>query len=608
MKKIRLRKWQKVVLITFGSIFLVLLGGVIYTNYIISTIIKEKLNERLIAVHGKTLEYGAIRVNILRQSVSVYNIYYSSVVNGAPTMNEEGFDVMIKKISIDNIDILNVLKTKNLIINNIDIHEPFYRVHIGKTEEKENAEMSDVEGSRKILELIASLNVDYVDIINAKFELASISSKLRLTADSIDISVNDLKYNLVDSTLNYNDSVYNFHIRNIRMLQPNGNYELSIKSLKTENEGALVFSGLRYVCLVPKNKVAELNGNVPTAWNDINLDEIRTNKCNIIRKVLAKKIDIDSLMIQGNYILVYKDNIPPPTKVRQMLQQSIMGIKEPVDFKYIGIKLPQLIYQEIDKNTGVGEIELDYLNININNFNNQSNSTIYINATGSIRNGGTMNINLDLDMNERCSFRCKAILDECDGTAFNPFVVPIVGAEIKRCMIDYVYTRFSGDTSSTNGIFTMAYHGFNAKLLKGESPYLILAKNSGAINFVSKLIIPEANPKKGNEEPQSFTVNYKRNKYKPFGNYLVMTLLDGVKKTLIPGMYLNNQVRITESITELSKLDKQAKEKRREREKNSPGKKVERLNKKLIQLNKKLDEIKNENRKREVGRPTSSTF
>lgn len=589
MKKLKLKKWHKMVLYVLGLVILFIMIGVLYTNYIVSNIIEQKLNERLVKIKGKTVRYEKIRVNILTESISIYGLYYSTEEkNNSLNENKEGYEVYIKKVNFDYINIINVLKTKDLDINNITIIEPDIKTNIGAKQEKEVAEKGDFNGYKKLLETIASLNIEYVEIINASTSVKSINSKFELHSDSTNISIKNLRYNLNDSTLSYNDSSYYFHIRNIRFVRPDSQYLLTIKAIETYDEGEIYIRGLRYLCTVPKDEITQRNGNVPTAWNDINLKEIKTTKCNIIKKILEGKIEFDSLKVQGNYILVYKDNIPPPTKARKMLQQTIMGIKEPINFKHIEFKLPHFIYQEIDKDTDVGEIELDYLTININNLKNELYNTIFINAVGSIRNGGMVDINLYLDLNPQCSFKCKAILTDCDGKAFNPFLMPIVGAEIKKCNINYLFTRFTGDSTSTNGIFTMAYNDFSAKILKGESPYSILAKNRGAINFVSQFIIPESNPKVYGEDPKSFTISYNRNVFKPFGNYLIMTLLDGVKKTFVPEFYLENQIKITRSISELSKLDKKAKDKKVGRPKGYVNMQVLELNEKLIKLRNKL--------------------
>ena len=123
-------KILKVFGITLTVIIVIFVCGILYSNFLITRLIKTKLNEQMEQMNSQTLRYDEIRLSLMTQSLAVYNLYYSSDTTKTLMANKPGYEIAIEKVLIQHIDVLQVLRTKDLNVRKVIIKNPHITAYI----------------------------------------------------------------------------------------------------------------------------------------------------------------------------------------------------------------------------------------------------------------------------------------------------------------------------------------------------------------------------------------------------------------------------------------------------------------------------------------------
>ena len=75
-------------------------------------------------------------------------------------------------------------------------------------------------------------------------------------------------------------------------------------------------------------------------------------------------------------------------------------------------------------------------------------------------------------------------------------------------------------------------------------PYKVVTKNADFITSAAKNLIPRSNPTEVDIRPRAYMVEWKRDSWQPFSLYLFGPCIDGVKMTMLPGLYVHKQTRM----------------------------------------------------------------
>ena len=89
----------------------------------------------------------------------------------------------------------------------------------------------------------------------------------------------------------------------------------------------------------------------------------------------------------------------------------------------------------------------------------------------------------------------------------------------------------------------MQYHGLNVKVHKEDNiPYEIVTRNADLFTNLANSLVPKSNPTSVDPAPRRYYVEWKRDEWKPYPLYLFGPSIDGIKKTMLPGLYVHKQV------------------------------------------------------------------
>ena len=90
----------------------------------------------------------------------------------------------------------------------------------------------------------------------------------------------------------------------------------------------------------------------------------------------------------------------------------------------------------------------------------------------------------------------------------------------------------------------MQYKGLNVKVHKEDQvPYRIITKYADVFTSLANTLIPKSNPTAVDIHPRSYSVEWKNDAWAPYTLYLFGPCIDGVIKTMLPGLFVHKQTK-----------------------------------------------------------------
>lgn len=545
----------RILLIVLGCTALFISAVSLGLNITLKHFVADRLNRQLRELYSQTFHYGDIHFRPLRRIVIVTDLYFNSTIHDTLPRDTTGLEVSVKRLYIKYSGLTEIVRNKDVSVKHLSVIEPslrcqfpFHATPEGNTplEHSVNAEM---ETTAYTLQYVARLNVDEVDIQNARFEANQPDHPFYIQADSIDLRLHHLGFDFTTKKASYNDSTYLLSIRNIESLTPDGMFQLNARHIETADAGRIYIRDIRARHIVPKKKLANLSGKIPAIWTDLQLDYIETSPLNIIRAVLNRQVALDTVFAGGRMMEVYEDQRYKPRKPYNMPQEDMMRQNLPLDIHHVVFNMDRMDYTLATTNINHGNLTLKNISVEASRINNRPGNTMETILCCDFPKGGSLDARLRLKMNKNSSFSADIRATGIQGREFDSFMRPLFGITF-QIAVDKVESRIQGDRNTAHGDFTLLYHGLEVQAYPGESPYQIISKNAGAINFFSKGLLPKANPNlltpdsKGllpSEKVRSYDIAAKRDPMVMFQVYLIATLGDGIKKTLLPGLYISKK-------------------------------------------------------------------
>jgi len=93
----------------------------------------------------------------------------------------------------------------------------------------------------------------------------------------------------------------------------------------------------------------------------------------------------------------------------------------------------------------------------------------------------------------------------------------------------------------------MQYQGLDIKVHKEDNiPYKIITNNADLFTGIANSLIPKSNPTAVDIHPRKYAVEWNRDEWKPYALYMFGPCIDGIKMTMLPGLFVHKQVAFTE--------------------------------------------------------------
>lgn len=541
-----------------GILCALLCAIVISLDLFISKLVKNRVDEALVKMPYQTVSYEDIHVRLLERQADVTHIVFRADSSRIPIM--DSLNMTIQRVDIKGIHILRTLQEQRLEIDGITIIAPHIYACIREpqssnpTEQINVTSQTDIESYHALLRFIAELDVTNVQIVQGGMQLISSYSHLAISMDSIDMGVYNLRYNLVDSTFSYNDSLYSIDLRHIRFMLPDSLTAIEIDHFHTHDAQGIRLNGIHLWNTIRPLQLAELRNREPGYWTNMHIQELHTTPVNIIREIIDKEIYLDTISICADTVQVLKDNRFESKLPYLMPQEQLQKLAIPLHISHVNLQANRLYFRIATTHINQGELALNDVQVGIDNIRNTKGEVVKAQLQ-AILGKAKIKGSIALTMDEACKVIIKIETQNALLSSINHLIRPLVGMSVTS-NIDSLRAHYYGDKEHLRGEFMMAYHDLHVTVHSEDNiPYKILKKNAKAINGMINAFIPKSNPSAFSitQIPLSYQIEGDNRPDLPTELYLSYPLIDGVIKTMLPGLFVHKRTKNGVFITPINK-------------------------------------------------------
>ena len=532
------------VITSFIALFIVLFLSV---DIIASTIVRKEVSSAIKNIPDADAEVGNIYLNLLSGSAIVKDITFSThslkVEDSESLYRAPGLAIHIPTLAVWNIDYLALLRHRRLEIFQISLDDMKVTVYL---DEKHPESILPTLPKDTTLEKaglwLQSLNIRHLEVEQFSARLHSTSSPLSLTADTLSFSCHDLAYSFADSLFSYNDSVYSFSLSAAKISLPDGMMDMETHDLSTANQGPLNLGYTRIRNIVSHTKMVELLREQIT-WIDLELNSVTTSPLNPLRKALAQDYTLDEINADVRCMHVIRDARLAPKVPFGTPQEFLSTI--PVIF---AIKKVETVTHKLDVELYTTDVNCGKMHLKgpmhatMTNVTNRHGAVWHNRAKAPFGAKGHVEASYDIHMDRKSSFDLSIHGKDLDLEDMNSFIRPLVGITC-AIHVNQIDAAYSGDKTKASGSFCMQYHGLDIKVHKEDNiPYKIVTKHADFFTSAANSLLPKSNPTAVDIRPRKYAVEWTRDVWSPYPLYLFGPCIDGIKKTMLPGLYVHKQI------------------------------------------------------------------
>lgn len=526
--------------IALWTLLILVAIGFIVADAVLSSIATRSVNSALATMPGSEVSVGAVHVRLFSGTAAVHDIQYRHFGEAAKGCKQDpGVTVHIDRIELGHVFWTKLLK-KEVLVSSLRFIRPQMELWL----DEEHPELSfpvfenDTTAQNKIARYF-SVALMKLQIENASFALHSVRTQLDVQADSCSITVHDLAY---DSIFHYCDSVYRFSLGSARVLIPDGSMRIETHDIAHSNSGPLCIGKTLVAHTMGKKELGE-RLQEPTTWMKMEMESLKTSPFNPIRKVLAQDYTLENAEVVFGHMDIVRDLRFPPKEPFPMVQEALMALKTVFLVKQVDVQIPLIDVGLLSTNINCGQLQLKRVHATAKNITNRRNQTMHIQGGCPIEKG-KMQMEMHFTANNDCDFETRLHAENVNVSYLNTLIRPLVGMTCDL-QVDTFDTHYTGNKIEATGQFRMLYHGLDVKVHKEDDiPYKIVTRNAGFINSAAHTLLPKSNPSSPDATPRAYNVAWKRNEWMPTEMYLFGPCINGVMKTMLPGLFIKDKTKV----------------------------------------------------------------
>lgn len=543
-----MKRVHKITLIVLGSLFALFTAAFIGGDVLVSRFVQKKVDKALSGIEGCEARCGNIHVFLFSGTAEVDSLRF--VYHGKPISKRDtvgpGIEVGIEKIVVGRV-FYSMLLQRKVLVSDVRVIRPsmemwlddkhpdasFPKIKDKKLEEA-TTESESEDGQRK--RPLEYAEVQRFHLKNANFKLHSLRTKLDLAVDSCSFVAHSLRY---DSVFTYSDSAYKFGLEHAAVLLPDGRMRLEVNDIAQEDEGSLTIGNTRICHTMNRKKLGDLVKE-PVTWMDMQVESVKTSPFNPLHKVMDKDYTLDNIQVVVARMDVYRDNRHKPTHTFPMPQEALMQLKVPFCIHEVNADIKKIDIALASTDINIGEMHLQKIHADVHNITNKRGETMRIEGSCPV-DKGIAKAEIGMTMNKLCEFSTHINAKDVAADFLNPFIRPLVGISFDM-HIDELETKYSGTSELAGGTFKLLYHGLKVQVHKEDDiPFKIITRNAGTFTQLANTLVPKSNPSTVDIRPREYFVEWKRDEWKPFPLYMFGPCIDGIKKTMLPGLNVHMQ-------------------------------------------------------------------
>ena len=561
MQKSTTKKALKIIGIVIAALALIAIGALVYINRNASEIAGDLVQNTFAKSNFSKvydMEYQDLDVSIFSGNIKLTNFKISpkpgfySAGDSMRLANPILADLLIPKFIIKDLDVGENLNLNDISIGSVVIDNPQIKFisHLNNAEkEKLRKRISQtVKDSTKKVPSLEEVEITRFIINKGKFVFYNhVEQKNVFDAGVINIDIKNIFLkpgNLLKTILSKSFDESSIQIKDLHYPLAGGFYDIHLGGIDFVIEDGGVT--LNDFALIPKYSKIEFGKafGKQTDRFDLKVKKIEIVDLDIEKLLLEDGIKISKIIVSGIDANIYRDkNIPFDfSKFPKFPHQSLGQAKGYINIGVVKIKKSKLLYEELASGSDIpGTVPISGLYASIYNV---TNSKSVINNNGPLKwdvqaklfDVGELSLIVDFpkDFNES-SFSFSGKMGEMDMTVFNQITVPNEHLKIEKGTIKSMEFSARANNDFSSGSMVMNYSDLKIDVLKGYKKDE--QKKLGLVSSLANTMIRSFNPgRKGDKEPESAEIFFERDKNKGIINYLVKSLISGIKGSMIPGL------------------------------------------------------------------------
>lgn len=488
--------------IVVGCIVVVLAVLFFTADMIVSRVADKQIRKVLQEKYDGYADFGRLRIRPWAGMVTIDDVAFSSAKTMELPADKPGFALRVGKVSVRNIDLFSLIRKQQMPVCKLKVKD---------------AQVQVVQDAK--------------------------NKYMNLALGVLEVDVHGIGYNLADSSVVYNDSVYRLQLSDFRLITPDSLTALELGSFRTENGGPLMMSGLHVYNTVDRRELAVIKGCVPETWADMSMDAIVTTPVNLIRQALSGSVAIDSVRVTSKGGSIFRDARFPPKVPFPMPQEVISQCPIPITIGNVAVQMNKMDIEIATTHVNSGNLSISDMNVEVKDVSTKKGAAIHClihdARIGKSRSKGSFTMHLDKD----CTFETRLMVRGFELSYMDSLLCPLIGITASAD-VDTLRANIRGDKVSSTGDFCMIYHDFNVEVHKDvDVPYHFITKNAGFVEGFANTMLPKQNPPMHGHAPRAYQVEWKRNEMAPFPLYMFGPVIDGAVKTFLPGLFLHKKIK-----------------------------------------------------------------
>lgn len=317
------------------SIFVVgVVGLVISTclNMWMKSLVHRQLDANIAAADSLFISYGDIKLTVLTGKAWIKDVHFrSDTAQWDDQAEHPMMEAQVDMLSLDGINYYNWLVRRQLNLKGLTIVNPSFRIRFTHTIDEERGDLLQKhmdEARKERLESILKVARIFIDdatisritVDHASVKAEAINDSLRISVPEFTMSIYDLGYNIKDLLPHYNDSIFHFLLRDVKVYIPKVPMSLFVSEMMAEPNGVLQIKDISTISYLNSQHSDSVVAGVET---------ITVGGFNVAKFNLIKQMDVKNIHLYGPYVTLQIDETNQPQKTQKTsTQKEIAAINQ----------------------------------------------------------------------------------------------------------------------------------------------------------------------------------------------------------------------------------------------------------------------------------------
>lgn len=493
------------------------------------------------------LSVGDLEVDVLRSTLLLRDVKMEpdkaalDSLKKAGDLPENVFAVSLAALSVDGVNLDDVITRKTMDYRSIKLVKPTIVLHRQKAkEEKEAAQNEDF--AQRFLKDMKLLTVKKIEIVDGDLTVYNDRKPGKpLRIKNLSVLLNDLRIDSAtrkekDRFLFAKEAVLRF--RHFSKPTPDGLYNLRVGEVTVRApQDVVTLADFSFASPLTRRQFVRRQKQSKELYN-LRLSSVVLKGVDWWALLNEEAMTADDLDAAGGTLSVYLDrSLPPRNKMGNFPGQLLMKLPLKLSVRNAVVRNLNLRYSEYSPLSGqTGTVSFDNVRLAVTNLSNlpvANPKPLVVGGTALFMHTVPLQARFVFNRKEHRSGAFSAYIKTkgFDGRLLNSFSEPMGLLRVDKGLLQSTEATLSGNERQASGEVFVPYTGLKISLLEKDGGKTTLDKKDATSFLANLLLLKNDNPKNG-EKPRREKAAFVR---QPEGGFLMLvwkTMLVGVLKTI----------------------------------------------------------------------------